>query len=293
MHLKLWFDRECCFVAIFGLPESRMWLKSMPTMDSRPIICCLWTKWTVKDFKIRDEFSQPWSPIKIFEIVLKKNLMTMRQSSVYVLRMCQTCSFDALKEWNARSAIKIKSLLGLMLRWVIIVDIEPPHHWKVAIATGEEALHMWSFLKKPACCIAFYFKVVMATKTKTCALEASKTPGTMNAIVIRAPGGPEVMEFRTVEEAKAKCGEVLIKVVAAGLNKADCMQRKGNHNPPEGESLYPGLECSGYVEAIGPGVTKWQVGDEVRITKFVSTFEPPMGLVSALGIVIVGNAMNT
>lgn len=120
----------------------------------------------------------------------------------------------------------------------------------------------------------------MATNTKTPpALEVPKTPGpTMNAIVIRAPGGPEVMEFRTVEEAKAKRGEVLIKVVAAGLNKADCMQRKGVHPPPEGESLYPGLECSGVVEAIGPGVKKWKVGDEVRATKFVSTFRPPWAL---------------
>jgi NADPH:quinone reductase-like Zn-dependent oxidoreductase len=135
----------------------------------------------------------------------------------------------------------------------------------------------------------------MATNTKKPpALEAPKTPGrTMNAIVIRAPGGPEVMEYRTVEEAKANRGEVLIRVVAAGVNKADCMQRKGNHPPPEGECLYPGMECSGVVEAIGPGVTKWKVGDEVRITKFVSTFQPPMGLVSPLGIVSVGNPMNT
>lgn len=120
----------------------------------------------------------------------------------------------------------------------------------------------------------------MATNTKTPpAVEAPKTPRrTMNAIVIRAPGGPEVMEFRTVEEATAMRGEVLIKVVAAGLNKADCMQRKGNHPPPEGESLYPGLECSGVVEAIGPGVKKWKIGDEVRITKFVSTSRPPWAL---------------
>lgn len=86
---------------------------------------------------------------------------------------------------------------------------------------------------------------------------------TMKAIVIRTPGGPEVLELRTVEEAKVKAGEVLIKVVATALNRADCKQRKGNYPPPKGESLYPGLECSGTVEAVGAGVTKYKKGDEV------------------------------
>jgi hypothetical protein len=87
---------------------------------------------------------------------------------------------------------------------------------------------------------------------------------TMKAVVIRAPGGPEVLELRVVEEAKVGEGEVLIKVVAAALNKADCKQRKGNNPPPHGRSLYPGLECSGIIDAVGSGVSDWKVGDEVR-----------------------------
>jgi hypothetical protein len=86
----------------------------------------------------------------------------------------------------------------------------------------------------------------------------------MKAVVIRAPGGPEVLELRVVEEAKVGEGEVLIKVVAAALNKADCKQRKGNNPPPHGRSLYPGLECSGIIDAVGSGVSDWKVGDEVR-----------------------------
>ncbi|CAK9202579.1 unnamed protein product [Sphagnum troendelagicum] len=85
----------------------------------------------------------------------------------------------------------------------------------------------------------------------------------MKAVVIRAPGGPEVLELRVVEEAKVGEGEVLIKVVAAALNKADCKQRKGNNPPPHGRSLYPGLECSGIIDAVGSGVSDWKVGDEV------------------------------
>jgi hypothetical protein len=85
----------------------------------------------------------------------------------------------------------------------------------------------------------------------------------MKAVVIRAPGGPEVLELRVVEEAKVGEGEVLIKVVAAALNKADCKQRKGNNPPPHGRSLYPGLECSGIIDAVGSGVSDWKVGDKV------------------------------
>jgi putative PIG3 family NAD(P)H quinone oxidoreductase len=58
-------------------------------------------------------------------------------------------------------------------------------------------------------------------------------------------------------------GEVLIDITAAGLNRADVMQRQGMYPPPPGAPPYPGLECSGRVGQVGPGVTRWQVGDEV------------------------------
>ncbi|KAH9543103.1 hypothetical protein CY35_13G044300 [Sphagnum magellanicum] len=85
----------------------------------------------------------------------------------------------------------------------------------------------------------------------------------MKAIVISRPGGPEVLELREVEDPVAGEGEVLIKVVATALNRADALQREGRYAPPPGNSLYPGLECSGIIEDVGPGVSKWRAGDKV------------------------------
>ena len=85
----------------------------------------------------------------------------------------------------------------------------------------------------------------------------------MRAIVIREPGGPEVLEWRDVPDAQPAPGEVLVEVVASAVNRADTLQRKGQYEPPPGTSPYPGLECSGRVSALGPGVDGWSVGDEV------------------------------
>jgi putative PIG3 family NAD(P)H quinone oxidoreductase len=81
--------------------------------------------------------------------------------------------------------------------------------------------------------------------------------------VISRPGRPEVLELREVEDPEAGEGEVVIKIVAAAVNGADIQQRQGKYPPPPGASLYPGLECSGVVEAVGSGVSKWKIGDEV------------------------------
>jgi putative PIG3 family NAD(P)H quinone oxidoreductase len=56
---------------------------------------------------------------------------------------------------------------------------------------------------------------------------------------------------------------VLIKVAAAGVNRPDVMQRRGKYPPPPGASDIPGLEVAGTIEAIGPDVTGWRVGDAV------------------------------
>jgi hypothetical protein len=85
----------------------------------------------------------------------------------------------------------------------------------------------------------------------------------MKAVVISRPGHPEVLELREVEDPVAGEGEVVIKIVAAAINGADTQQRQGQYPPPPGASLYPGLECSGVVEAVGSGVSKWKIGDEV------------------------------
>jgi len=58
-------------------------------------------------------------------------------------------------------------------------------------------------------------------------------------------------------------GEVLVAVAAAGLNRADVLQRQGHYPPPPGSPPYPGMECSGRIIELGPEVTGWQVGDEV------------------------------
>jgi putative PIG3 family NAD(P)H quinone oxidoreductase len=85
----------------------------------------------------------------------------------------------------------------------------------------------------------------------------------MRAIVITEPGGPEVLQAEQVPDPVPGPGEVLIEVAAAGVNRADIMQRQGFYPPPPGASEYPGLECSGAIAALGPDVTGWQVGDEV------------------------------
>jgi NADPH:quinone reductase len=58
-------------------------------------------------------------------------------------------------------------------------------------------------------------------------------------------------------------GEVLVKVKAAGVNRPDVMQRQGLYPPPAGATDIPGLEIAGEVVALGPGATRWKLGDEV------------------------------
>ncbi len=85
----------------------------------------------------------------------------------------------------------------------------------------------------------------------------------MHAVVITEPGGPEVLQWLDVPDPVPGPGEVVIDVVAAGVNRADLMQRQGLYPPPPGAPPYPGLECAGRVRAVGEQVTSWQPGDEV------------------------------
>jgi putative PIG3 family NAD(P)H quinone oxidoreductase len=85
----------------------------------------------------------------------------------------------------------------------------------------------------------------------------------MHAVVISEPGGPEVLQWTEVEDPRPGPGEVLIEVAAAGVNRADMMQRQGLYPPPPGAPPYPGLECSGTVAALGEGVTQWHIDDQV------------------------------
>ncbi|HTJ70013.1 MAG TPA: NAD(P)H-quinone oxidoreductase [Actinospica sp.] len=85
----------------------------------------------------------------------------------------------------------------------------------------------------------------------------------MKAIVISEPGGPEVLAWADAPDPEPHDGEVLIDVAAAAVNRADLMQRQGFYPPPAGASPILGLECSGRIAALGPGVSGWAVGDEV------------------------------
>jgi putative PIG3 family NAD(P)H quinone oxidoreductase len=91
----------------------------------------------------------------------------------------------------------------------------------------------------------------------------STLPATMTAIVAPTPGGPEALTRVERPVPRPACGEVLIRVAAAGLNGADLSQRLGRYDVPAGATDILGLEASGTIVALGDGVTQWKVGDEV------------------------------
>ena len=90
-------------------------------------------------------------------------------------------------------------------------------------------------------------------------------PARMRAVLIDRPGGPEVL--RAVDDwpvPHPSEGEVLIKVAAAGVNRADVMQREGVYPmPPGAPADIPGLEVAGEIVAVGPGAGRWKAGDRV------------------------------
>ena len=85
----------------------------------------------------------------------------------------------------------------------------------------------------------------------------------MRAITIPEPGAADALVPAEVPTPEPGPGEVRVAVVAAGVNRADVMQRMGFYPPPPGAPEYPGLEVSGRVDAVGEGVDSWAVGDEV------------------------------
>jgi NADPH:quinone reductase len=86
----------------------------------------------------------------------------------------------------------------------------------------------------------------------------------MKAVIITHPGGPEVLQL--AERPKPACGEheVLIGVKAAGINRPDVFQRKGNYPPPPGvpEDI-PGMDIAGTIVDVGSKVLRWKIGDKV------------------------------
>jgi putative PIG3 family NAD(P)H quinone oxidoreductase len=84
----------------------------------------------------------------------------------------------------------------------------------------------------------------------------------VRAVVVTEPGGPEVLVEADVPDPVAGPGEVVLEVAAAGVNRADLLQRQGHYAPPRGAPDWPGLECSGRVVEVGEEVRGWSVGDE-------------------------------
>jgi putative PIG3 family NAD(P)H quinone oxidoreductase len=83
----------------------------------------------------------------------------------------------------------------------------------------------------------------------------------VKAIVAREAGAPEVLELADLPTPEAGPGHVLVEVTAAGVNRADLLQRRGHYPPPPGASPLIGLEVSGQVAGLGEGVSGWAVGD--------------------------------
>lgn len=86
----------------------------------------------------------------------------------------------------------------------------------------------------------------------------------MRAVVIATPGGPEVLELREVPRPSPSHAQVLVRVHATALNRADVLQRQGKYPAPaDSPADIPGMELAGEVAELGPGVTRWKVGQRV------------------------------
>ena len=88
-------------------------------------------------------------------------------------------------------------------------------------------------------------------------------PRDMTVIEIAQPGGPEQLKVAVRPVPQPGEGEVLVRVVAAGVNRPDIMQRQGRYPPPPGASDLPGLEISGEVVALGPNAPGVSIGERV------------------------------
>jgi putative PIG3 family NAD(P)H quinone oxidoreductase len=85
----------------------------------------------------------------------------------------------------------------------------------------------------------------------------------MRAITLPTFGGPEALVLADIPEPELGPHDVLVEVVAAGVNRADIGQRQGNYPPPAGAPDWPGMELSGTILGIGDDVTGWHAHDRV------------------------------
>jgi NADPH2:quinone reductase len=85
----------------------------------------------------------------------------------------------------------------------------------------------------------------------------------MRAVLMEGFGGPDVLRTGEMPRPEPQPGQVLIRVAATSVNRADLHQRVGSYPPPPGESELLGLECAGVIEQLGEGVSGWRVAERV------------------------------
>src|SRR5215470_6358159 len=91
--------------------------------------------------------------------------------------------------------------------------------------------------------------------------DSGKDDLSMKAVIVEKPGDESVLKIGEIPDPSTKPDEILIRVRAAGLNRADILQRQGFYPPPPGASEIIGMECAGEVIAVGSSVTGWKLGD--------------------------------
>lgn len=87
--------------------------------------------------------------------------------------------------------------------------------------------------------------------------------GLMKAVLVKEPGGADQIALGTYQIPRCQADELLVRVKATALNRADILQREGKYPPPKGESPILGLEIAGTVEEVGPNCSGWHSGDRV------------------------------
>jgi len=103
----------------------------------------------------------------------------------------------------------------------------------------------------------------------------------MKAVLVKnGSGGINDLYIGETDKPTSSSGEVVVKIKAFGLNRMDILQRKGGYPLPPGASTVLGVEFSGHISELGPGVTEWKVNDEV------------FGLASGVRINLMNSAPN-
>ena len=108
-----------------------------------------------------------------------------------------------------------------------------------------------------------YFAIAEGAYATQCGAEVEFGMAGMKTIEISTAGGPEVLLVADMPVPAPLAGQVRVKVKAAGVNRPDILQRQGGYPPPPGAPLTPGLEIAGVVVALGEGVMRYKIGDEV------------------------------